>query len=126
MIRPHTRERLPNATAAYLEAYVALELSAERAQGLVDRLRTIVGALSDTGTHLRIDAWKFTGISELPAVRSLASEPGQPIRLTKMPTAEQLLEAIAEWRKKRNHLQYLWDNLPDEVRMILKVPETLD
>ena len=43
-----------------------------------------------------------------------------------MPKAAQMLEAIADWRKKRNYLQQLWDNLPAEVRAMLKVPETLD
>ena len=125
-MRPHARERIPSATAAYLEAYVALELSAQETQTLVDRLITITAALTDTGTRLRRDAWKFAGINELSSLRDAASEHGRSIRLTKMPTAEQLLEAIGDWRKKRNYLQQLWDNLPAEVRMILKVPETLD
>ena len=125
-MRPHARERIPSATAAYLEAYVALELSAQETQTLVDRLITITVGLTDTGTRLRGDAWKFAGIKELPSLRNAASEFGRLIRLTKMPTAEQLLEAIADWRKKRNYLQQLWDNLPAEVRTMLKVPETLD
>jgi hypothetical protein len=43
-----------------------------------------------------------------------------------MPAARQVLQAIADWRKKRSYLQQLWDNLPAEVRMMLKEPETLD
>jgi hypothetical protein len=125
-MRPHTRERIPNATATYLEAYVALELSAQETQTLVDRLITITVALTDTGTRLRSSAWKFAGINELPSLPGAATEFGRSIRLTKMPTAKQLLDAIADWRKKRNHLQQLWDNLPAEVRIMLKVPETLD
>jgi hypothetical protein len=125
-MRPHARERIPSATAAYLEAYVALELSAQEAQTLVDRLITITVALTDTGTRVRGDAWKFAGIKEIHSLRNGSSEFGQLIRLTKMPTTDQLLEAIADWRKKRNYLQQLWDNLPAEVRVMLKVPETLD
>ena len=125
-MRPHARERIPSATAAYLEAYVALELSAQETQALVDRLITITVALTDTGTRLRSDAWKFARVNELSSLRGAASDFGRPIRLTKMPTADQLLEAIADWRKKRNYLQQLWDNLPAEVRVMLKVPETLD
>jgi len=125
-MRPHARERIPNATAAYLEAYVALEFSAQKAQTFVDRLSTIIVALTDTGTRLRSDAWKFAAIKELPSLPGAAIEFGRSIRLTKMPTAEQLLEAIGDWRKKRNYLQQLWDNLPAEVRTMLKVPETLD
>jgi len=75
---------------------------------------------------VRGDAWKFAGIKELHSLRNAASEFGRLIRLTRMPTAEQLLEAIADWRKKRNYLQQLWDNLPAEVQLMLKVPETLD
>jgi len=125
-MRPHARERIPSATAAYLEAYVALELSAQEAQTLVDRLITITVALTDTGTRVRGDAWKFAGIKEIHSLRNGSSEFAQLIRLTKMPTTNQLLEAIADWRKKRNYLQQLWDNLPAEVRVMLKVPETLD
>ena len=83
-------------------------------------------ALTDTGTRLRSDAWKFARVNELSSLRGAASDFGRPIRLTKMPTADQLLEAIADWRKKRNYLQQLWDNLPAEVRAMLKVPATLD
>jgi hypothetical protein len=125
-MRAHARERIPSATAAYLEAYAALELSAREAQTLVDRLITITVALTDTGTRVRGDAWKFAGIKEIHSLPKGASEFGQLIRLTEMPTAKQLLEAIGDWRKKRNYLQQLWDNLPAEVRVTLKVPETLD
>jgi hypothetical protein len=125
-MRAHARERIPSATAAYLEAYAALELSAQEAQILVDRLITITVALTDTGTRLRGDAWKFARINELSSPRNAASENGRSIRLTKMPKAAQMLEAIGDWRKKRNYLQQLWDNLPAEVRVMLKVPETLD
>jgi hypothetical protein len=48
------------------------------------------------------------------------------MRLTKMPRAEQILDAIADWRKKHSYLQQLWNTLPAEVQMMLKVPETLD
>jgi len=75
---------------------------------------------------VRADAWKFARINELSSLRDAASEFGRVTRLTKMPTAKQLIEAIADWRKKRNYLQQLWDNLPAEVRMMLKTPETLD
>ncbi len=37
-----------------------------------------------------------------------------------------MLEAIGDWRKKRKYLQQLWDHLPAEVRVSLKVPDTLD
>jgi hypothetical protein len=114
-MRPHARERIPRATAAYLEAYGALELSAQEAQTLVDRLITMTVALTDTGTRIRGDAWKLAGIKELHSLRNAASEFGRLIRLTKMPAAEQLLDAIADWRKKRNYLEQLWDNLPTEV-----------
>jgi hypothetical protein len=126
MMRPQARERIPNATAAYLEAYVALELSARKAQTFVDRLSKVIVALTDTGTRLRSDAWKFAGINELPSLPGAATEFGRSIRLTKMPTAEQLLEAIGDWRKKRNYLQQLWDSLPAEVRIALKLPEAMD
>jgi hypothetical protein len=126
MMRPHARERIPSATAAYLEAYVALELSDQETQALVDRLITITVALTDTGTRVRGDAWKFARINELSSLRDAASEFGRLTRLTKMPTAKQLLDAIADWRKKRNYLQQLWDHLPAEVRVMLKVPETLE
>jgi hypothetical protein len=125
-MRAHARERIPSATAAYLEAYTALELSAREAQTLVDTLITITVALTDTGTRLRGDAWKFARINELSSLRGAASQQGRSIRLSIMPKAAQMLEAIADWRKKRNYLQQLWDNLPAEVRAMLKVPETLD
>jgi hypothetical protein len=126
LIRHHARERIPNATAAYLEAYAALEVSARRAQSLVDRLATILGALTDTGTRLRADAWKFAPIKELPNSRTGVAALKSPIRLTSVPLTEQLLEAIADWRKKRSHLQQLWNSLPPDVRANLRVPETLD
>jgi hypothetical protein len=121
------RERIPSATAAYLEAYVALELSAHKTQALVDRLRSITLALTGAGTSpSRNGAWKVAAIDELPALLNAVGESGQSVRLTKMPRAGQLLEAIADWRKKRNYLQQLWNNLPAEVRIMLKLPETLD
>jgi len=126
LVRAHARERIPNATAAYIEAYLALELCARKAQALVDRMLTVTGTLTDTGTRLRHDAWKFAPIDELPALRGTFGDNGRSIRLGHMPRAEQLLEAIADWRKKRNYLQQLWDNLPAEARITLKVPETLD
>jgi hypothetical protein len=123
----HARERIPNATAAYLEAYVALELSARKTQTLVDRLRSITLPLTGAGTSpSRNDVWKVAAIDELPALVSAASELGQSVRLTKMPTAGQLLEAIGDWRKKRSYLQQLWNSLSAEVRIMLKLPETLD
>ncbi len=122
----HARERIPNATAAYVEAYLALELCAQKAQALVDRMLAVTGRLTDTGTRLRHDAWKFAPIDELPALHGTFGDHGRSVRLGRMPRAEQLLEAIADWRKKRNYLQQLWDNLPPEVRAELKVPETLD
>ena len=126
LIRAHARERIPNATAAYIEAYVALEFCAQKTQALVDRMLTVTGTLTDTGTRLRHDAWKFAPIDELPARRGALGADGRSIRLGHMPRAEQLLEAIADWRKKRNYLQQLWDHLPHEARVTLKVPETLD
>jgi hypothetical protein len=126
MMRAHARERIPSATAAYLEAYAALEVSAREAQTLVDRLITIMVALTDTGIRLRGDAWKFALINELPSLRDAAGDGGRSIRLTDMPKAAQMLEAIGEWRKKRKYLQQLWDHLPAEVRVTLKVPDTLD
>jgi hypothetical protein len=126
-MRVRARERLPSATAAYLEAYVALELSASKTQTLVDQLRGIALALTDAGTFsARKDAWKVARIHELPTLRSAAGELSQSMRLTKMPRAEQILDAIANWRKKRSYLQQLWNTLPAEVQMMLKVPETLD
>lgn len=125
-MRPHARERIPSATAAYLEAYVALEVSAQETQPLIDRLCMIVVALTDTGTRLRGDAWKFAEIDELPLPPGAPAGSSRAIRLTKTPSAEELLEAIGEWRKKRNYLQQLWDHLPPEVRTTLKQPGTLD
>jgi hypothetical protein len=93
-MRAHARERIPSATAAYLEAYAALEVSAREAQTLVDRLITITVALTDTGTRLRGDAWKFARINELSSLRGAASEHGRSIRLSIMPKAVQMLEAI--------------------------------
>lgn len=125
--RHQARERLPSATAAYLEAYLALEASAGKAQALVDRLRAIALALADKGfSGSRRDAWKAARIDELPTLLSAAGEFGKPMRLTGMPRAEQLLEAIADWRKKRSYLQQLWSGLPAEVQLVLKLPETLD
>jgi hypothetical protein len=126
LLRVHARERIPNATAAYLEAYVALELCAHKTQALVDRILKVSGTLTDTGTRLRNDAWKFAPINELPALHGTIADDGRSIRLRHMPRPEQILEAIADWRKKRNYLQQLWDNLPPEVRATLKFPETLD
>jgi hypothetical protein len=126
-MRLRAQERLPSATAAYLEAYVALELSASKAQTLVDRLRAIALALTDAGTFsARSDAWKVARIHELPTLRTATGGLGQSMRLTKMPRAEQILDAIADWRKKRSYLQQLWNTLPAEVQITLKVPETLD
>lgn len=126
-MRLRARERLPSATAAYLEAYVALELSASKTQTLVDRLRGIALALTDAETlGARNDSWKVARIHELPTLRSATGELRQSMRLTKMPRAEQILDAIAGWRKKRSYLQQLWNTLPPEVQIVLKVPETLD
>ena len=126
-MRLQARERIPNATAAYLEAYVALELSARETQTLIDRLWSITLALTEARTPFyRHEAWKVASIDELPARASATTEPGQSIRLTKMPTAKQLLEAVGDWRKKRSYLQQLWNSLPAEVRPMLNVPETLD
>ena len=125
-MRAHARERIPSATAAYLEAYVALEVSAQETQPLIDRLCMVVVALTDTGTRLRGDAWKFAEIDELPLPPGAPVGSRRAIRLTKTPSAEELLEAIGEWRKKRNYLQQLWDHLPPEVRTTLKQPGTLD
>jgi hypothetical protein len=126
-MRLRARERLPSATAAYLEAYVALELSASKTQTLVDQLQGIALALTDAGTFSgRNDAWKVARIHELPTLRSATGELDQSMRLTKMPRAEQILDAIADWRKKRSYLQQLWNTFPAEVQIMLKVPETLD
>jgi len=126
-MRVRARERLPSATAAYLEAYVALELSASKTQTLVDHLRGIALALTDAGMFsARNTAWKVARIHELPTLRSATGELDQSMRLTKMPRAEQILDAIADWRKKRSYLQQLWNTFPAEVQIMLKVPETLD
>lgn len=126
-MRLQARERTPNAAAAYLEAYVAVELSARKTQTLVEGLRAITLVLTDMGTPRACnDAWKVARIDELPTPGSAVREASESVRLTKMPRAEQLLEAIGAWRKKRNYLQQLWNSLPAEVRIMLKVPETLD
>ncbi len=126
-MRHQARERVPSAIAAYLEAYAALEAAAGKAQALVDRLRTIALALTDMGfPGSRSDAWKAARIDELPTLLGAAGEFGKPLRLTGMPKAEQLLEAIASWRKKRSYLQQLWNGLPAEVQVVLKLPGTLD
>jgi len=75
---------------------------------------------------MRADAWKIAPVKELTGWRAGMTVLKPPIRLASMPRADQLLEAIAGWRKKRSYLQSLWENLPSEVRMTLKVPETLD
>jgi hypothetical protein len=123
----YPRERLPNAAAAYLEAYIALETSAHKAQTLVDRLLSITLALTgESISRSRNSGWKVAAIQELPTLEGAASYAGHLVRVAKIPKAEQLLEAIGDWRKKRNYLQQLWDRLPGEVRTILKLPETLD
>jgi hypothetical protein len=123
--KSHAREHISGAAAAYLEAYDALERAAEKTQILVNRLIAIAVALTDTGTRLRDDAWKHAALGELSAV-SAAPAFGPTVRLCNTPTAKQLLEAIADWRKKRIYLQRLWESLPAEMRATLKMPETLD
>lgn len=126
-MKPLAQERVAGAAAAYLEAYDALERAAERTQRLVDRLIAIAVALADTGTRPRDDAWKHAAIGELPAISvAPAAASGPAIRLGRTPTSKQLLEAIADWRKKRSYLQQLWESLPPEMRRTLKVPATLD
>jgi len=126
-MKPLAQERVASVAAAYLEAYDALERAAERTQGLVDRLIAIALALTDTGTRLRDDAWKHAVIGELPAISAAPAATSRPaIRLGKTPTSKQLLEAVADWRKKRSYLQQLWESLPPEMRANLKVPATLD
>ena len=78
-MRAHARERIPSATAAYLEAYAAIELSAREAQTLVDTLITITVALTDTGTRLRGDAWKFARINELSSTGKRRRQSAWPI-----------------------------------------------
>jgi hypothetical protein len=124
-MKSQAREHITGAAAAYLEAYDALERAAEKTQILVNRLIAIAVALTDTGTRLRDDAWKHAAIGELSAVFA-APAFAPAIRLGNTPTAKQLLEAIADWRKKRIHLQRLWESLPAETRAPLKVPATLD
>ncbi|HEY2524756.1 MAG TPA: hypothetical protein VGI29_06835 [Candidatus Binataceae bacterium] len=126
-MKPLAQERIAGAAAAYLEAYDALERAAERTQRLVDRLIAIALALTDTGARLRDDAWKHAAFGELPAISAApAAASGPAIRLGKTPTSNQLLEAIADWRKKRRYLQQLWQSLPAEMRATLKMPATLD
>jgi hypothetical protein len=121
------RGRHPSAASAYHEAYVALEVSASKAQALVDQVLRIALMLTDARTPIaRTNEWKSARIDELPTLLDALGESGQSMRLAKLPKAEQLLEAIADWRKKRNYLQRLWNILAVEARMALKSPETLD
>ena len=56
----YPRERLPNAAAAYLEAYIALETSAHKAQTLVDRLLSLTLALTGESISRSRNPCKFS------------------------------------------------------------------
>jgi hypothetical protein len=121
------RERFPTGASAYAEAYNAVEVSARKAQALLDALWETVLALAEPGmTHGRGDAWKVARIVELGAPRTSNGELPLPVSVNRMPTAGQMLDAIADWRKKRGYLDYLWSRLPAEVQANAKPPETLD
>ncbi len=121
------RKRFPTAASAYLEAYNAVEISARKAQALVDALGKMAFALTEAGAvHGHHDAWKIARIAELAPSRGKSSDLLSPMSVARMPTSRQLLDAIAEWRKKREYLDYLWSSLPAEERNALKFPGTLD
>lgn len=117
----------PNAIDDYLATYNALEAATNRTQGLIDALHRAAFVLNHFGASGgRSDAWKTADIEELelwcPKRRAIRSQ----ISLTAMPTAQQLLEAIADWRDKREQLDQQWDRLTVEAQAVLKSPATLD
>jgi hypothetical protein len=121
------RKRFPTAASAYLEAYNAVEISASKAQALVDAFKKMAIALTEAGAaYGRSDAWKTAKIAELAPPRGKTSNLFAPFSLARIPTSKQLLDAIAEWRKKREYLDYLWSSLAAEDRASLKSPATLD
>ena len=113
--------------ATYLEAYQALQLAEENVQILVASLERFAFVLCQAGAAAgRNDAWKITRIQELgPPAREKWRAVKWSVRLAELPTSAQLLEAIADWRKKREAAEALWNGLSPETRTAVKPPEAL-
>jgi hypothetical protein len=113
--------------ATYLEAYQALQLAEENVQILVASLERFAFVLCQAGAAAgRNDAWKITRIQELgPSTREKWRAVKWSVRLAELPTSAQLLEAIADWRKKREAAEALWNGLSPETRAGVKPPEAL-
>ena len=117
----------PSLIEYYLAAYTALESATKRTQVLVDTLHRTALVLSQMGaTGGRSDAWKKAEIEELEPAAETPTAIRWQVSLAPMPTARQLLDAIADWREKRAKVAEQWDRLPAEVQAALKAPSTLD
>ena len=111
--------------ATYLEAYHALHSAEENVQILVASFERFAFVLCQAGAAAgHNDAWKITRIEELgPPARGKWRAVKWSVRLAELPTSAQLLEAIADWRKKREAAEALWNGLSLETRTGVKPPE---
>jgi hypothetical protein len=120
-------ENRPSPIEYYLAAYNALEAATKRTQILVDNLHRMALVLSQFGAAGgRSDAWKKAEIEELESSPDTHTALRWQINLAAMPTARQLLDAIADWREKRIKLAEQWNQLPKEAQSVLKSPACLD
>jgi hypothetical protein len=111
----------------YLAAYNALETVTKRAQNLIDSLHRSAMVLSQFGASGgRSDAWKTADIEELDPLIEKRKALSWRVSLTAVPTAQQLLDAICDWREKRKLLDEKWSCLPADVQAVMKSPDALD
>jgi hypothetical protein len=117
----------PSPIEYYLAAYNALEAATKRTQILVDTMHRTALVLSQFGAAGgRSDAWKKAEIEELESVPDTQTALRWQVSLAAMPTARQLLDAIADWREKRTKLSEQWNHLPSDAQAVLKSPASLD
>ncbi len=74
----------------------------------------------------RSDAWKAADIEEFEPPAEKRRALSWRVNLATIPTAQQLLNAISDWREKRKALEEKWNCLPVEVQAVMKSPDTLD
>jgi hypothetical protein len=112
---------------AYLEAYAVARQAGDAVDGLVGKLNSAASNF-DRGRWKRFDLFK----AALDILKDRGIEAsdvllaGAAADLSDWPSADEFWNAVAAWRAKHDDADRAWTRVPDDAKVRLPAPETLN
>ena len=110
---------------AYLEAYAVARRAADAVDGLVGKLNSAASNF-DRGRWKRFDLFKLDTLKDRGLEASDVLLADAAADLSDWPSADEFWNAVAAWRAKHDDADRAWTRVPDDAKVRLPAPETLN